>query len=471
MSLDDTENTIRNKIMDILEEELSALKLKETDKHKEDYDTDENHLDGEENADKESFSSSSDTTADLLKEVDSQHSEGEYEVSEVLNLPSKNVVEEIQRPIKYQHQERELIHQEKATNKENDKSAEILDTKICDRRVGLTNEEHFTPPPDSLAEKIKQRAESYFEDYNLFKNSFLLSHIQRNKKGYVSLKLMTSLRKIKSLTRDFRVVAYSLKKSKILELNSEEDKIRRIEPIPKTEDTSFGKTLMVFNLPTQNLSPDSLRDMFSKFGTVVSAGVYEIDSPASDIYHERCLYFHRKIASKIYGIVEYEEYDAVVETLKDEDGHLPKENEVKAVPLLPQIYKKEKRYLKFLKPYNTNPRRGYDRFRPRNDFYGESTSSGDIRNEKRNMRGGYTGGYYKRGYFPRSYRGRKYFMPSSTHSFEDDYFPREWNQPFRGLPKKWEENRHLRASNSFNTDRLYPNAQRTSKRSGYGYYE
>lgn len=471
MSLEDTGNTVRNKLMDILEDELRALKLKETDKHKEDYDVGENPLDDGEIADKESFSSSSDTTADLLKELDNRYSEGEYEVSEVLNLPSKKAVEEVKRPITYQHQEREHIHQDKATNQENDKSAGILDTKTCDRRVGLADEENFIPPPDNLAEKIRQRAESYFEDYNLFKNSFLLNHVQRNKKGYVNLKLITSLRKIKSLTRDFRVVAYSLKKSKVLELNSEESKVRRIEPIPKVEDTSFGKTLMVFNLPTQNLSPDSLRDMFSKFGTVVSAGVYEIDSPASDIYHERCLYFHRKIASKIYGIVEFEEYDAIVETLKDEDGHLPKENEVKAVPLLPQIYKKEKRFLKFLKAYNQNPRRGYERFRPRNDFYGESTSNGDIRNEKRNMRGGYTGGYYKSGYFPRSYRGRKNFMPSSTHSFGDDYSSREWNQPYRGLPKKWGENRQLRASNSLNTDRLYPNAQRTSKRLGYGYYE
>lgn len=53
-----------------------------------------------------------------------------------------------------------------------------------------------------------------------FKDKFLLKHVKRNRLGYVSVKLLTSFKKVKNLSRsDWKITAYSLSKSDKLELN------------------------------------------------------------------------------------------------------------------------------------------------------------------------------------------------------------------------------------------------------------
>lgn len=56
--------------------------------------------------------------------------------------------------------------------------------------------EVWTPPPSELSCKIAAQLEYYLSDENLEADAFLLKHVQRNKLGYVSLKLLTSFRKV-----------------------------------------------------------------------------------------------------------------------------------------------------------------------------------------------------------------------------------------------------------------------------------
>lgn len=50
---------------------------------------------------------------------------------------------------------------------------------------------------ESLCFEIKTRLEDLFSDTHLAEDGFLLKHIQKNKQGYVSLKLLTCLKKVK----------------------------------------------------------------------------------------------------------------------------------------------------------------------------------------------------------------------------------------------------------------------------------
>lgn len=59
-------------------------------------------------------------------------------------------------------------------------------------------DELWTPPNDDLKEKIATQLENYLSDQNLSDDAFLLKHVQRNKMGYVSLKLLTSFKKVSS---------------------------------------------------------------------------------------------------------------------------------------------------------------------------------------------------------------------------------------------------------------------------------
>ena len=51
-------------------------------------------------------------------------------------------------------------------------------------------------------------------------DKFLLKHVKRNKYGYVSVKLLTSFKKLKTLSQsDWKLTAYCVIKSQKLELN------------------------------------------------------------------------------------------------------------------------------------------------------------------------------------------------------------------------------------------------------------
>lgn len=81
------------------------------------------------------------------------------------------------------------------------------------------------------AQKIIAQVESMFSDDHLAKDGFLLKHVRRRSDGFVSLKLVAGLRKVKQISRDFPVVLNALKDSSKLEINSEGTKVRRVEPL------------------------------------------------------------------------------------------------------------------------------------------------------------------------------------------------------------------------------------------------
>lgn len=56
----------------------------------------------------------------------------------------------------------------------------------------------WKPPEHELILKLVAQIEYYFSDENLEKDAFLLKHVRRNKQGYVSVKLLTSFKKVSS---------------------------------------------------------------------------------------------------------------------------------------------------------------------------------------------------------------------------------------------------------------------------------
>lgn len=55
----------------------------------------------------------------------------------------------------------------------------------------------WKPPDQELIRKLVDQIEFYFSDENLEKDAFLLKHVRRNKLGYVSVKLLTSFKKVR----------------------------------------------------------------------------------------------------------------------------------------------------------------------------------------------------------------------------------------------------------------------------------
>lgn len=137
----------------------------------------------------------------------------------------------------------------------------------------------FTIPSDEMADKICQQVEFYFSDANITKDAFLLKHVKRNKEGYVSLKLISSFKRVKHLTKDWRVVAYALKRSNKLEINEAGTKLRRLEPLPKYDETTPSRTVVAVHMPIDKPTIENVAELFKNCGEIALIRILRPGNP------------------------------------------------------------------------------------------------------------------------------------------------------------------------------------------------
>lgn len=112
--------------------------------------------------------------------------------------------------------------------------------------------------------RLQGHLEEMFSDSHLAEDGFLLKHIQKNKEGFVSLKLLTCLKKIKVLTNNWYMTLAAALLSSVLEVNSDSNKVRRLQAYPDWLLCSpTSKLLLLWNIPSDWLSPPHPRPSIS----------------------------------------------------------------------------------------------------------------------------------------------------------------------------------------------------------------
>ncbi|KAM4689957.1 la-related protein 6-like [Rhinophrynus dorsalis] len=189
-------------------------------------------------------------------------------------------------------------------------------------------DQNWKPPDPDLLQKLLVQIEYYLSDENLEKDAFLLKHVRRNKMGFVSVKLLTSFKKVKHLTRDWRTTAYALRYSDILELNEDHRKIRRKIPVPVFPSENLpSKMLLVYDLHfipelhclakeqenggMQEKVMEQLLKTFRVFGVISSIRILK---PGRDLPSDVKRFSSRysQVGTKDCAIVEFEEVDAAI---------------------------------------------------------------------------------------------------------------------------------------------------------------
>ncbi|XP_063202319.1 la-related protein 6 isoform X1 [Chroicocephalus ridibundus] len=205
------------------------------------------------------------------------------------------------------------------------------DAGRCGRGSGDNDDDsdqNWKPPENDLIQKLIAQIEYYFSDENLEKDTFLLKHVRRNKMGYVSVKLLTSFKKVKHLTRDWRTTAYALKYSDTLELNDDNKKVRRNTPVPVFPSENLPtRMLLVYDIhriseleaPTkqqengcvQEKIMERLLKAFVTFGAISSVRILK---PGRDLPPDikRVSNRYTQLGTQECAIIEFEEVDAAV---------------------------------------------------------------------------------------------------------------------------------------------------------------
>ena len=138
---------------------------------------------------------------------------------------------------------------------------------------GVESSDESVTIDSQTLDAIVSQVESYFSADNLRKDAFLLKHVKRNRDGYVSLKLIASLRRIKSLTKSWTDVASAVRqKSHALILNEEGTKVKRAAALPlDLLLSSRGKRIVLAHgLPTTITTAADIIQSFAGHGNIVS---------------------------------------------------------------------------------------------------------------------------------------------------------------------------------------------------------
>ena len=147
------------------------------------------------------------------------------------------------------------------------------DSSLSDCRDSGVEADSFVEPDEATALQLVEAVEFYFDDDNLLKDAFLLKHVKRNKEGFVSLKLMSSFKRVKHISRDWRVVAFAMRHSTKLEVNETATKVRRLEALPEHDETITSRTIVAVNLPLENPTIASVSELFGACGDISSIRV------------------------------------------------------------------------------------------------------------------------------------------------------------------------------------------------------
>ncbi|XP_022189979.2 la-related protein 6 [Nilaparvata lugens] len=166
------------------------------------------------------------------------------------------------------------------------------------------DEAPFVPPDDELVEKIIAQVEFYFSDVNITKDAFLLKHVKRNKEGYVSLKLISSFKRVKHIAKDWRAVAYALRKSKKLQVNEAGTKLRRVDPLPAYDQTAPSRTVVAIALPLEKPTVENVAEMFRECGEIALVRILRPGNPIpADVRH--FVNKHPEMNGTISALVEF----------------------------------------------------------------------------------------------------------------------------------------------------------------------
>jgi len=127
----------------------------------------------------------------------------------------------------------------------------------------------FIVPSDDMVDQIIIASEYYFSDENLAKDHYLLRQICQKSEGFLSVKLLTALKNVKRLSKDWRVTSYALKKSTRLELNAEGTKVKRVAALPEQVLKARQITnVIAIKIPMEFSSVSSITQLFAQYGKI-----------------------------------------------------------------------------------------------------------------------------------------------------------------------------------------------------------
>lgn len=183
---------------------------------------------------------------------------------------------------------------------------------------GQYNEEgDYEIPTDDQVEKIIDQVEYYLSDEYLAKDKYLLRQIRCKSEGYISIKLMTSFKKVKKLTRDWQVVRHALKLAPQLEVSPEGYRVKRRDTLPETlRKPRLLTSVVAIRVPPDFDSVDQITSLFRAYGEI---GLVRLLRPGKEVPSDLRNYATQvpDIGDSLCAVVDFEGSDAALKAVRE----------------------------------------------------------------------------------------------------------------------------------------------------------
>ncbi|KAG7035123.1 La-related protein 6C [Cucurbita argyrosperma subsp. argyrosperma] len=169
---------------------------------------------------------------------------------------------------------------------------------------------------EDIQQKIVKQVEYQFSDMSLLANESLAKNISKDPDGYVPISVISSTKKVKSLSTNNNLIVQALRSSSKLVVSADGKKVKRKHPFTdKDKEELLSRTVVVENLP-DNHSHHNLEKIFSVIGSVKTIRICH--PPESNPCCSKGELF---ISNKLHALVEYETVELAeraAEKLNDE---------------------------------------------------------------------------------------------------------------------------------------------------------
>lgn len=175
------------------------------------------------------------------------------------------------------------------------------------------------PATPELLKNLVINLEYHFSDDALSRDLFLLKHIKRQNQGYVSIKLLAGYKKVKKLSRNWRVVGLAAQQSNLLEVNESCTRVRRRTPLPTSlsADLPSSRTIVAVDLPSNLCNIEALASRFSPHGSIAALQIIKPGQSSPPQFHAM-LSKSKENCDSTCALIEFEDVWGARKALQDQ---------------------------------------------------------------------------------------------------------------------------------------------------------
>lgn len=167
-------------------------------------------------------------------------------------------------------------------------------------------------------QKIIAQAEFYLSEDYLTKNAYLLRQVARKRNGFLSVKFISSFKRMRELTPDWATTAKALSKSSKLELSADGMKVRRRQPL--TAFISSIKAIRSVLITAEELSLSMITNLLIPYGEIVFIQVIKPGMEIPDNIRPYCAR-HPELGSRPVAVVKFDTAEAAHRCCRELDSH------------------------------------------------------------------------------------------------------------------------------------------------------